>query len=52
MNQVWFNIGDMLNKGFFDIRGPTLNWVRRRSLDEAKVFFYLIRVNFPRCRGG
>ena len=40
------------NKGFFDIRGPTLNWVGRRSLDEAKVFFYLIRVNCSGCWGG
>ena len=52
MNQVGFNIRDMLSKGFFDIRGPTLNWVRGRSLDEAKMFFYLIRVNCPGCWGG
>ena len=46
MNQVGFNIRDMLNKGFLDIRGPSssLGWEERRSLNKAKVFFYLIRV--------
>ena len=50
MNQMGFNIRDMLNESFFDIRGPTstLDWVGRRFLDEAKMFFYLIGVN---CSG-
>ena len=54
MNQVGFNIRDMLDEGLLDIRGPisTLNWVGRRSLDEAKLFFYLIMVNCSGCWGG
>ena len=54
MNQVGFNIRDMLGKGFLDIRGPSssLGLVERRSLYEAKVFFYLIRVDGFRCWGG